>query len=107
MGAGMPALLSACGSSGTKTTSASAPKAGAPPAAGSLGAVVLQLSWIKNAEYIADTKGYYSAAGLKGMTLLSGGPSVAQDSIVAAGKAFVGISSPDITAPPSSRAPPS
>jgi ABC-type nitrate/sulfonate/bicarbonate transport system substrate-binding protein len=102
MGAGLPTLLSACGSSSTKTSSATTTP-GATPAPGSLDAITMQLSWIKNAEfageYIADTKGYYTAAGLKGVTLLSGGPTVAQDSIVAAGKAFVGISSPDITAP--------
>ncbi len=89
---GGSALLSGCGSAGTKTTSSGTPAE-----------LTMQLSWIKNAEfsgeYIADTKGYYAAAGLKGVTFLSGGPSVAQDSVVAAGKAFVGISSPDITAP--------
>jgi ABC-type nitrate/sulfonate/bicarbonate transport system substrate-binding protein len=65
------------------------------------GALNYQLSWIKNAEfagaYIADTKGYYKAAGFSSVNLMAGGPNVSQDSVVAAGKALVGISSPDIT----------
>src|SRR5262249_14601051 len=60
-----------------------------------------QLSWIKNVEfagmYIADTNGYYKDAGFSAVELLAGGPNVSQDSVVAAGKALVGISSPDIT----------
>lgn len=98
MGVGLPTLLGACGSSGTTKSAPSG-----PPGAGSLGAITTQLNWIKDAEfsgeYIADTKGYHTSAGLKGVTLLSGGPSVPQDSVVAAGKAFVGISSPDTTGP--------
>ncbi len=105
MGIGVPAFLAGCGSS-SKTSNSSATTAGPSGGSvvpGSLPAISLQLSWIKNAEfsgeYLADTRGYYTAAGLKGVNLLAGGPTVAQDSIVAAGKAFVGISSPDITAP--------
>jgi ABC-type nitrate/sulfonate/bicarbonate transport system substrate-binding protein len=73
------------------------------PAAGakSVGTLDYQLSWIKNVEfagqYIADTNGYYKAAGFSSVNLMAGGPNVSQDSVVAAGKALVGISSPDIT----------
>ncbi|MET7422971.1 ABC transporter substrate-binding protein [Dactylosporangium sp. NPDC005555] len=60
-----------------------------------------QLSWIKNVEfagaYIADTNGYYKEAGFSSVNLMAGGPNVSQDSVVTAGKALVGISSPDIT----------
>jgi ABC-type nitrate/sulfonate/bicarbonate transport system substrate-binding protein len=108
-GVGLPTLLAACGSAKSSSTSAAAgptTTAGAAsgtPAAGSLGTIAVQLSWIKNAEfsgeYIADTKGYYTAAGFTKVDLLSGGANVAQDSVVAAGKAFIGISSPDITGP--------
>jgi ABC-type nitrate/sulfonate/bicarbonate transport system substrate-binding protein len=67
-----------------------------------LGTLNYQLSWIKNVEfagpYIADTNGYYKKAGFSSVNLMSGGPSVSQDAIVAAGKALIGISSPDITA---------
>jgi ABC-type nitrate/sulfonate/bicarbonate transport system substrate-binding protein len=102
-GTGLAGLLAACGSS-TKTSAGSSGSGSSGTAApASLEAISVQLSWIKNAEfsgeYIADTKGYYTQAGLKGVDLLTGGPTVAQDSIVAAGKAFVGISSPDITGP--------
>jgi ABC-type nitrate/sulfonate/bicarbonate transport system substrate-binding protein len=104
-GVGLPTLLSACGSSGTKT-STPAPAGGASTGGakpGSLGSISVQLSWIENAEfsgeYIAETKGYYTDAGFKSVNLLSGGANVAQDSVVAAGKAFIGVSSPDITGP--------
>ena len=50
-------------------------------------------------EYIADTNGYYKQVGFSSVNLLAGGPTVKQDSVVAAGKALVCISSPDITAP--------
>jgi ABC-type nitrate/sulfonate/bicarbonate transport system substrate-binding protein len=84
-------LMAACG------TDAAAPSGGAK----SFGALDYQLSWIKNVEfagqYIADTNGYYKAAGFTSVNLLAGGPNVSQDAVVAAGKALVGISSPDIT----------
>jgi ABC-type nitrate/sulfonate/bicarbonate transport system substrate-binding protein len=77
--------------------------AAAPSASGakSFGTLDYQLSWIKNVEfagpYIADTKGHYKAAGFTSVNLMAGGPNISQDSVVAAGKALVGISSPDIT----------
>jgi ABC-type nitrate/sulfonate/bicarbonate transport system substrate-binding protein len=84
-------LLAACGAA------APAPTGGAKD----LGTLDYQLSWIKNVEfagqYVADTKGYYTAAGFSAVNLMAGGPNVSQDSVVAAGKALVGISSPDIT----------
>jgi len=68
---------------------------------GDLGTLNYQLSWIKNVEfagqYIADTNGYYKDAGFSSVNLMAGGPNVSQDSVVAAGKALVGISAPDIT----------
>ncbi|GAA1793531.1 ABC transporter substrate-binding protein [Luedemannella flava] len=89
----VPTLLAACGDDDTPATP-SGPK--------NLGTLDYQLSWIKNVEfagqYIADTKGYYAAAGFTSVNLMAGGPNVSQDSVVAAGKALVGISSPDITA---------
>ena len=86
--------LAACGDDDTPTTSASG-------GAKDLGTLDYQLSWIKNVEfagqYIADTKGYYKAAGFSSVNLIAGGPNVSQDSVVAAGKALVCISAPDIT----------
>jgi ABC-type nitrate/sulfonate/bicarbonate transport system substrate-binding protein len=74
----------------------------APTGPGSLGQLDYQLSWIKNVEfagaYIADKNGYYTAAGFSSVNLMAGGPTVTQDTVVATGKALVGISSPDITA---------
>ena len=84
-------LLAACGGAAPAPTGA----------AKDLGTLDYQLSWIKNVEfagqYVADTKGYYTAAGFSAVNLMAGGPNVSQDSVVAAGKALVGISSPDIT----------
>ena len=94
---GMSAILAACGSS-SKSGSSTPTTAGGTP---DLGELTFQLSWIKNVEfageYIADTNGYYKDAGFSKVTLLSGGPTVAQDSVVAGGKALVCISAPDIT----------
>src|SRR6202044_486492 len=42
---------------------------------------------------------YYIKQGFSAVNLLTGGPNVAQDAVVAAGKAISGISSPDITGP--------
>ncbi|WP_307874467.1 ABC transporter substrate-binding protein [Frankia nepalensis] len=70
--------------------------------ASSFGELTYRLSWIKNVEfagaYIADQKGFYKEAGFDKVSLIAGGPSATpQDTDVATGKAFVGISSPDIT----------
>ncbi|MEV6349015.1 ABC transporter substrate-binding protein [Actinoplanes sp. NPDC051851] len=89
------ALLAACGDDSSPSSSASS-------GTKSFGALNYQLSWVKNVEfagaYIADTKGYYTAAGFSSVNLMAGGPSVSQDAVVASGKALIGISSPDITA---------
>jgi ABC-type nitrate/sulfonate/bicarbonate transport system substrate-binding protein len=101
LGAGVAALsvggstlLTACGSSSSKAASSSGSK--------DFGTLVFQLSWIKNVEfagsYFADKNGYYKKGGFSGVTLLSGGPSVSQDAVVASGKALVAMSTPDITA---------
>jgi ABC-type nitrate/sulfonate/bicarbonate transport system substrate-binding protein len=93
-------LLAACGKSKSSSSSSTTAVAGAKK---DLGALDYQLSWIKNVEfagqYLADTNGYYAAEGFSSANLMSGGPNVQQDAVVAAGKAFVGISAPDITSP--------
>jgi ABC-type nitrate/sulfonate/bicarbonate transport system substrate-binding protein len=86
--------LAACGDDDeAPSTSASGGK--------NFGELNYQLSWIKNVEfagaYIADANGYYKDAGFSSVNLMAGGPNVSQDSVVTAGKALVGISSPDIT----------
>jgi ABC-type nitrate/sulfonate/bicarbonate transport system substrate-binding protein len=92
-------LLAACGDDDDDDASSSGSSGGTPD----LGTLKWQLSWIKNVEfageYIADTKGYYTDAGFSKVELLAGGPSVQQDSVIAAGEAFIGSSAPDITGP--------
>ncbi len=105
-GGGLSAFLAACGSS-KKSSSTGTSAAGSATTAGgakqSFGTLDYQLSWIKNdefsGEYIADTNGYYIQQGFSSVNLISGGPNVQQDAVVASGKAFIGISSPDITSP--------
>ena len=87
-------LLVACSDDKTSSSSSSGSK--------DFGALNYQLSWVKNSEfsgtYIADDKGYFKAAGFSSVNLISGGPNVQQDAVVQAGKALIGISTPDITA---------
>ena len=98
-GGGLSAVLAACSSSSKSPSSSTNP----PGSTGAtdLGKLTFQLSWIKNVEfageYIADTNGYYKNAGFSSVDLLSGGPTVQQDAVVASGKALVCISAPDIT----------
>jgi len=120
VGAGLPALLAACGSSsksgsaattagGATTTaggSAATTAAGAATTAGAkkdLGKMSLRLSWIKNSEfagsYMADDSGFYTAEGFSSVDLIAGGPSASPIEVdVQSGKALVGISSPDLVA---------
>ncbi len=116
-GAGLPALLAACGSSSssgsTATTVGAATSAGAATTKGGavttaaamkdMGKMSLRLSWIKNSEfagsYMADANGYYKAEGFSSVDLIAGGPSATPIEVdVQAGKALVGISAPDLTA---------
>ncbi|MCU1528505.1 MAG: transporter substrate-binding protein [Frondihabitans sp.] len=96
---GTTALLAACSSSspGSGSTTSKA------IAAGSLGTVAIQLSWIKNiefaGEYFATEKGYYTKAGFKAVTLNAGGGQTTAEEAVLSGQALVGLSSPSITAP--------
>ncbi|GGG41743.1 hypothetical protein GCM10011374_00110 [Kocuria dechangensis] len=88
--------LTACG--GTAGTASSGPEASGH------GTLDVNLSWIKNAEfageYFADSKGYYTEAGFDSVNLISGGPSGAStESMVLAGSALVGTSSPLGVAP--------
>jgi ABC-type nitrate/sulfonate/bicarbonate transport system substrate-binding protein len=66
-----------------------------------LGRIAYQLGWIKNfqysGDYIADYKGYFRRFGLD-VDLLSGGPSINADPMVASGKALIGQSGPDFMA---------
>ncbi len=48
--------------------------------------------------YIADDRGYYADEGFDDVELMSGGPDVQPDAVVQTGNAFVGVSSPDLTA---------
>jgi ABC-type nitrate/sulfonate/bicarbonate transport system substrate-binding protein len=100
MALGGAAFLAACGSD-DDTASSSEPSSSGSAAAKDFGKLAVQLSWIKNVEfageYMADSKGFFKAAGFSSVDLLSG-PTGAE-AVVASGKAFAGLSSPSITAP--------
>ncbi len=92
-------LLSAC--SGSDDASGSGDESAA---AESFEAVSVQLSWLKNqqfaGEYLAVEDGLYTDAGFPEVTLTAGGSSATSaEAAVATGQAFVGLSSPLITAP--------
>lgn len=99
VGAAGLAVVGSGGLSAVMSGLTASPAFGGKPDYGTLD---FQLSWIKNVEfageYWADTKGYYKKEGFSKVNLISGGPNVQQDAVVAAGKAFVCISAPDITA---------
>jgi ABC-type nitrate/sulfonate/bicarbonate transport system substrate-binding protein len=93
--------LAACGGSDSEGDAAS----DASPSASSggsadFGDISVQLSWIKNSEFagefMADSKGYYKDAGFSSVNLLAG--PVAQEEIVATGKAQFGLSNAVSTA---------
>lgn len=100
----LPSLLAACGdddeSASTSDSTAAPSGSGSTSAAPDYGTLDYQFSWIKNVEfageYIADDRGYYEEVGFSKVNFLAGGPNVQQDAIVASGKAFIGISTPDI-----------
>ncbi len=72
-----------------------APAPAARPAAPALGTVTWQIGWLKNVEYagtyIAESRGYYRAQGIE-VEILPGGPNVAVEPLLVAGKALVGQS---------------
>lgn len=85
-------FLAACGSD----DDGSANMGSEPTSAGAsadLGSLKVQFSWIKNAEFagefVADAKGYYADAGFSNVTFLAG--PVAQEEVVATGKADFGL----------------
>ena len=104
---GGAAALAACGGAPAGSSSGG----GASGAATPNGTVAVQLSWIKNVEfageYIADTKGYYAAAGFEKVDLLAGGSaSTGVETNLVSGKASGPVSGPGHhRAAPSSRAP--
>ncbi|MCW2787666.1 MAG: transporter substrate-binding protein [Marmoricola sp.] len=87
-------LLAACGSSGSGGSGGTGSKSSG------FGSIAVQLSWIKNSEFAgefeADSKGYYKDAGFSSVNLLTG--PVAQEEIVATGKAQFGMSNAVSTA---------
>jgi len=63
-----------------------------------LAPLTLQTSWLPSVQfsgsYIADDAGYYEDEGLD-VTILPGGPDVANDAVIAAGKADIGLTNAD------------
>lgn len=99
-------VLAACGSSSksaaTVTSSSTTSGSSSSAAAASFGTLDYRLSWVKNVEfagaYIADTKGYYKAAGFDKVNLIAGGPTATpMEADIQTGKALIAVSSPDIT----------
>ena len=94
VGAAGVALTACGGGSGSSSGAASA-------SPGQYGTLALQLSWIKNiefaGEFFADSKGYYKAAGLDSVNLVTG-PVDSADALVLAKTVDVGLSAPDATA---------
>jgi ABC-type nitrate/sulfonate/bicarbonate transport system substrate-binding protein len=86
--------LAACGSSDSEGGDAGSDQADG------FGKLTVQFTWIKNAEFagefMADSKGYYKDAGFSSVNLLTG--PVAQEEIVATGKADFGFSNAVSTA---------
>ena len=86
-------VLAGCGSSDDDGGSSSG-------SSDDLGDIAVQFSWIKNAEFagefIADDAGYYKDAGIGKVNFLAG--PVAQEEIVATGKAEFGLSNAVSTA---------
>jgi ABC-type nitrate/sulfonate/bicarbonate transport system substrate-binding protein len=71
--------------------------------AGTFGTGSLRLPWVENVEfagsYIADTNGYFKAAGFSSFGLIGGGPTATPvETDLVAGKALFGISAPDLVA---------
>lgn len=92
-------LLSACSGSDDAGSGD-----GASEGTGSFDAISVQLSWLKNqqfaGEYVAVEDDLYTDAGFPEVTLTAGGSSATSaEAAVATGQAFVGLSSPLITAP--------
>jgi ABC-type nitrate/sulfonate/bicarbonate transport system substrate-binding protein len=91
-GLGAAGLVAACGGGGAPPGSA---------AGGSFGELSIQLSWIKNnefvGEYFADSKGYYKEAGFSSVDLVTG-PVASAEALVVAKNVIVGLSAPDATA---------
>jgi ABC-type nitrate/sulfonate/bicarbonate transport system substrate-binding protein len=84
-------LLAACGNDNN----------GQRDKAAAFGAGSLRLSYIKTVEYagsyIADTYGYYEAAGFSSFELIAGGPAATPvETELVAGKALFGLSTPDL-----------
>jgi ABC-type nitrate/sulfonate/bicarbonate transport system substrate-binding protein len=73
---------------------AAAPRAATTPS--SLGTVTWQLGWLETVEYagsyVADQRGYYRAQGVD-VSIRAGGPTIAVEPLIVAGKALVGNSS--------------
>ncbi|MBM9467883.1 ABC transporter substrate-binding protein [Nakamurella leprariae] len=89
---------SSAASSGAATSGSSSAAAVEP---GAYGDISLQLSWIKNiefaGEFMADSKGYYTAAGFGSVDLVTG-PVDSADALVLAETVDIGLSAPDATA---------
>jgi len=85
--------IAGCGKSSSASSGTSKTSSG-------LTTAVMQLLWIFNVQfagsYIAQTRGYYRAAGLD-LHFLPGGVTITPEPVIESGRALVGISSPSLT----------
>lgn len=91
-------LLAACGDD------SAGPSNGTTPDGSKYGTVAIQLSWLKNiefvGEYFADSKGYFKDAGFGSVNLIAGGAaSTSVEAGLGTGKIWLGMSAPQTTAP--------
>jgi ABC-type nitrate/sulfonate/bicarbonate transport system substrate-binding protein len=91
----LPTLLAACSSDSKSTTTTT----GATP--GKLEAISLQLPWVNDSEsageFIAQSRGYYTAEGFK-VSLAPGGSDIAVEPLIQSGKSLIGLTTPVFTA---------
>jgi ABC-type nitrate/sulfonate/bicarbonate transport system substrate-binding protein len=89
---GASPLLAGCSSSDADSSTETSAGTGPAPS------VVYQLGWLMDeqfsGEYVADAKGYWTAAGVD-VTLLAGGPNVNSLAVVETGRADITIAQPD------------
>ncbi|WP_129669156.1 ABC transporter substrate-binding protein [Phytoactinopolyspora endophytica] len=95
-------LLAACGGDDDADTASGS--GGGADEQGSYGDVTLQLSWVKNVQfvgpYMALEGGYYEDAGFSNVELGAGGPGgTPAEAALSTGQAWIGVSSPLIAAP--------
>jgi ABC-type nitrate/sulfonate/bicarbonate transport system substrate-binding protein len=98
-----PALLDACGSSGSSSTTTTVAGGSTSSSVASLGTLTMVLGWVPDVEsggeFVAKRKGYYAQQGFSSVNLIPGGPTATpQETQVQSGQALLAITSTDSAA---------